>query len=300
VVHFRSGQRERITARDNDLCSIGVHPPAPYPGVGITIGAEVSSTCTPGIRLDTNSAKRELDAVLLHQIDAAYSFARWAVGHPGDAEEVVKDAIARVPQAHLRNGSARVWVLRTVRTAALDRMQSNGLTPPSRSHAFSDLIVPPQPGSGIGARAAGVELPLSDIETLRRAIANLALEQREVLLLRDTEGLSYRDIVAILAVPPATMTSRLWRARDALEMCLGQAPASSREHAESASMMDAYIDAEVDIDTAAVFVQHIAQCRHCAGRLLKRSRLVQHIRNVTVCRAPEDLHRRMHRQLTAA
>ena len=254
-----------------------------------------------GSRLDTNSAKRELDAVLLHQIDAAYSFARWAVGHPGDAEELVVDAITRVPHAHLRNGSARVWVLRKVRIAALDRMQSNGLTPlPSRSHAFSDLIVPRQPGSGIGARAAGAELPLSDIETLRRAIANLALEQREVLLLRDTEGLSYRDIVTILAVAPATMTSRLWRARDALEVCLGQAPASSTEHEESASMMDAYIDAEVDIDTAAVFVQHIAQCRHCAGRLLKRSRLVQHIRNVTVCRAPEDLHRRMHRQLTAA
>ncbi|MBV8803634.1 MAG: zf-HC2 domain-containing protein [Sinobacteraceae bacterium] len=294
--------------------------------------------------MDTTSAKRELDAVLLHQIDAAYSFARWAVGHPGDAEEVVKQAITRVPQEHLRNGSARVWVLRTVRTAALDRMQSNGLTPlPSRS-PFSDLIVPPQPGSGIGARAAGAELPLSDIETLRRAIANLALEQREVLLLRDTEGLSYRDIVTILAVPPATMTSRLWRARDALEGSLGQAPAPANDlsvtsneghtwsgvagargardlsvpsnkghtwsgaagareawdHQKSASMMDAYIDAEVDIDTAAVFVQHIAQCRHCAGRLLKRSRLVQHIRSVTVCRAPEHLHRRMHRQLTAA
>ena len=246
-----------------------------------------------------SSTKREMDAVLLHQIDAAYNFARWAVGHPGDAEEVVEDAIARVPQKYLRAGSARVWVLRMVRTAALDRIQSvcrSAAPIPCEPGGFSDLIVP-QSSSTIGARAAGLELSHAEVETLRRAIADLALEQREVLLLKHTEGLPYRDIGTILAVAPATMMSRLWRARDTLQVRLGGAPASSKDHEKSPTVMDAYIDGEVDIDTAATFVQHVAQCRDCASRLLKRSRLVQHIRSVTMCRAPDELRWRMQRRL---
>jgi RNA polymerase sigma factor (sigma-70 family) len=249
-----------------------------------------------------SNAKRELDAVLLHLIDGAYTYARWAVGDPVEAERVVQNALTRVERSpkDLRGGSARVYVLRMVRTTVLDRIQSvsgNSSPLPSDPRSFSDLTVPSQPGSNIGARAAGIALQQSDIKTLRTAIADLSLEQREVVLLRDTEGLSYRDIAAILVVSPSAITSRLWRARDRLQLCFGAAHASSADHERSPTLMDAYIDAEIDIDTAATFVQHIAQCRHCTSRLLIRSRLVQHIRNVTQCRAPDELHRRMHRQL---
>jgi RNA polymerase sigma-70 factor (ECF subfamily) len=236
-------------------------------------------------------AKPELDRDLLHQVDAAYTFARWALGHPQDAENLVEEIIADVPRSKdsIRGVRARVSILRLTRTAARKRVQSERHAHQrSQTLAFADLVALPQGGSNIGARAAGMELKRADVDTLRHAIAALALEQREVMLLRDTHGLSYRDITAIVAIPPETMLVRLGQARDALESCL-TSQAAQVDHEESVELMDAYIDSEIDIHTAASFVEHIAHCRGCTSRLLSRSRLVQHIRNVTTCRAPDKL-----------
>jgi RNA polymerase sigma factor (sigma-70 family) len=253
--------------------------------------------------LPISSAKRELDTVLLHQIDAAYTFVRWAVADPQVAEEVIDEVITRIPRylEGLGAGNGRVWILRMVRNAVLDRLHSNcpsaGRSGPCESPAFDDLVAPPQPGSNIGARAAGLELQHSEVEVLRRAVADLSLEQREVVLLRDTTGLSYRDITAILAIPTGTMISRLWRARDTLQVRGGNSDGLAMEHEDAPALIDAYVDAEVDIGTAAAFVQHIARCPDCAKRLLNRSRLVQHIRSVTLCRAPDALRSRVQQWL---
>ncbi len=250
--------------------------------------------------------KRELDSVLLQHIDAGYKFARWAIGHPAGAADVLESALPsllRIPAAH-RAGAARTWILGEVRGAVLRQIQSDPrgsnhrpgcghISSGSSVSGFSDLIPPPQAASNIGARKAGIELPASGADRLRRAVADLPFEQREIVLLRDTEGLSYREITAVTGVPQATLTTRLWRARDTLEGCAEAAKGPAEEHARASALIDAYIDAEVDITTGATFVQHIAQCRHCAGRLLKRAKLSQQVRSVTVCCAPEDLCRRL-------
>lgn len=253
-----------------------------------------SSPGTSGdFHVTTVRAKAELDRDLLRQVDAAYTFARWALGRPEDAETLVEEIIADSARATecFREASPHMRILRTIRAAAQKRVQSEcypGLH--IDSQAFADLIVPTQSTSNIGVRAAGMELKRSDVDALRRAIAALALDQREVVLLRDTHGLSYRDITAIVATPAETMLARLGRARDALESCLRSSPPTALvNHEETVALMDAYIDAEIDIDTAAVFVEHIAQCRGCTSRLLNRSRLVQHIRTVTSCCAPDKL-----------
>lgn len=242
--------------------------------------------------MTTVRAKAELDRDLLRQVDAAYTFARWALGRPQDAETLVEEIIAHSARSaeSFREASAQMWILRMTRAAAQKRVQSERfLGPHSDSHAFADLIAPTLSTPNIGIRAAGMELKRSDVDALRHAIANLALEQREVVLLRDTHGLSYRDITAIVATPAETMLARLGRARDALESCLRSSPTAQVNHEEASPLMDAYIDAEIDIHTAAVFVEHIAQCRGCTSRLLNRSRLVQHIRTVTSCCAPDKL-----------
>lgn len=267
-----------------------------------------------------SNAKCELDTVLLHQIDAAYSFARWAVGHPAGAVDVIEALLVRDAEARAQDHDARAkaWVLREVRLAALRHLRSTAQPPnggqafldaPSRAqlheaqvHAaqsFSDLIVPAQVGTNIGARAAGMELQYPAIQRLRCAVAALALELREVVLLRDTEGLSYREIMGLTGLRRSTVMSRLWRARDALELGFTDSEAVPPGHEQAPALIDAYIDSEVDIGDSAAFVQHVAGCRDCAERLLKRSRLVQHIRSVTVCCAPEGLRRRIQKQISA-
>lgn len=256
------------------------------------------------------TVKRELDTLLLHQIDAAYSFARWALGHPTIAESVIADLMAgelRTQAAHSYT-SARAWILREVRCVALRQHGRNAVSTRHRAHTFADLIVPAQALSSIGARAAGFELQQSSIDMLRRGVADLSLEQREIVLFRDTQGLSYREIVALTGLPRSTVLSRLSQARDVLQSCLSTDAGTNSgvpelrqsltsEHEEAPALIDAYIDAEVDISTAATFVQHIARCRGCAERLLTRSKLVQQIRSVTACRAPDSLRKRIQSRL---
>ena len=75
-----------------------------------------------------------------------------------------------------------------------------------------------------GGDPAAIQLRRSEVEALNRAIRSLPLNQRDVVLLRDVEGLSSREIAAILEVPAGTVMSRLSRTRDALEARLRTSP----------------------------------------------------------------------------
>jgi len=247
--------------------------------------------------------KPKLDTLLLHEIDAAYTFARWSIGSPDRAAAAIQDATIRVLQypQDCYDGHPRAGVLRLVRSVVLNQIQSPGN--PGRSlhelqpDAFGDLITPNS--FSIGARAAGVDLEPGEIEALRRGIADLGLEQREAVVLRDTQGLSYREIAAVLTIPLRTMVMRLSEARDALQGPLRYSCSRAASHDRAPALIDAYIDAEIDIATAAAFVQHIAACRDCAIHLLNRSRLVQQIRTATQCCAPSELCRWMKLHLGA-
>ncbi len=256
------------------------------------------------------SAKRELGTVLLQHLDVAYNFARWSVGHPAGAEDVIQDTLDRVltASAPLRGTTTRARILSEVRSAALRQLRAD--SPHQSCHqavgesacyrlsqSFSDLVARAQAGANIGARAAGLDLQPSEVEVLRHAVADLSLEQRELVLLRDTHGLSYREIIGLLGVSSDAMRSQLSRARDSLGLRMRAVEELPAAHDQAPALIDAYIDGEVDIATAATLVQHIAQCRACADRLLRRSRLVQQIRNVTLCCAPPAVRRRLQKQL---
>ena len=151
-------------------------------------------------------------AVLPH-LGAAYNLARWLTGNDHDAEDVVQEAYLRAFRFFERcHGDVRAWMLAVVRNTCYTwlkqhRAHQGQATPFDESvHGSSDPSAEP----------LALLLRQAEREQLRAALEELSLEYREVLVLRELEGCSYRDVAAIADVPLGTVMSRLARARKAL------------------------------------------------------------------------------------
>jgi RNA polymerase sigma factor (sigma-70 family) len=153
------------------------------------------------------------EQVVLPHLDSAYNLARWLTGNEHDAEDVVQDAYLRAAKFFdsFRGGDGRPWLLAIVRRVAYDLL--------ARIHAHQPLAVfDEQLHSDRGSDHTPIDLLLKeeDRETLRRALGELPVEFREVLVLRELEGLSYKEIGAVTNLPPGTIMSRLARGRERL------------------------------------------------------------------------------------
>jgi RNA polymerase sigma factor (sigma-70 family) len=166
---------------------------------------------------------------VLPHLDAAYRFARWLSRSPGDAEDVVQDAVLRAFRGFdaLRGSDVKAWLLSIVRNchASAHRAQQRRVLVPlpdeQGADALADEAAPDPEGAAIRADEQGA---------LTRLIDALPDEHRQVLLLRELEDLNYREIAAVTGVPIGTVMSRLARARAALRSAwLGQATGESRE-----------------------------------------------------------------------
>lgn len=152
------------------------------------------------------------DAVVLVHLQSGYALARWLVRDPTLAQDVVQDAVLRALGylGSFRGGDARAWFLRIVRNVAYDGLarqrtagaQELGEAAESVADAADD------PEAALLRRERGA--------TLERCLEALAPELRECLVLKELEGLSYRQISEVTGVPIGTVMSRLWRARQAL------------------------------------------------------------------------------------
>jgi RNA polymerase sigma factor (sigma-70 family) len=157
-------------------------------------------------------------------INEAYRLAHWLTGNRADAEDVVQDASLRAFRAigSFAGGNARAWVLSIVRNTAYSWLRQNR---PSAVVTVEDLEAVELMQSDPGDR--NVETPevaliaKADAEQLRAAIAALPSPFRETLVLRDIEGLDYREISEATEVPIGTVMSRLARARRRLIETLG-------------------------------------------------------------------------------
>jgi RNA polymerase sigma factor (sigma-70 family) len=152
--------------------------------------------------------------VLPHLADA-YSLARWITGSRADAEDVVQDACLRAFRAiWSADVNPRAWMLTIVRNTAFTWLRKNR---PAALVAVDDLEDIEHARSAAGAIDA--ETPetalLAKAETahLEAAIAQLPTAFREALVLRDIQGLSYREIADVTGVPIGTVMSRLARGR---------------------------------------------------------------------------------------
>jgi len=156
---------------------------------------------------------------VLPHLDAAYRFARWLSSSASDAEDLVQEAFLRAFRAFdtLRGADAKAWLLAIVRNChatALRQQQRRTFVPlPDEQEAPSGadvLALSVDPDGAPGGR--------DDRLTLEQLIGALAPEHREVLLLREVEDMSYREIAAVTGVAIGTVMSRLARARAALKM----------------------------------------------------------------------------------
>jgi RNA polymerase sigma factor (sigma-70 family) len=170
--------------------------------------------------LDDNARFR---SVVMPHIDEAYRLAHWLTGNRTDAEDVVQDASMRAFRA-IRNyagGSARSWVLSIVRNTAYSWLRKNR---PAAVVTVEDLeaveLEQANPGDRDADNPEAALIAKADADQLRAAIAALPTAFRETLVLRDIEGLDYREIAQATEVPIGTVMSRLARARHRLTAAL--------------------------------------------------------------------------------
>ena len=156
-------------------------------------------------------------------LDDAYSLAKWLSHSPTDAEDIVQDAALRALQAlsSVTVDRPKPWFLAIVRNAAMTFMARNRRKIVAYAGDMADLDALDLPQGGGAAPNPEQELiAMQDGERLRRAIAGLPSPFLETLVMRDINGLSYREIAEATETPVGTVMSRLARARSLLAKTL--------------------------------------------------------------------------------
>ena len=156
------------------------------------------------------------EALMLPHLDAAHNLARWLVRDEDDAQDIVQEAYLRALKAfHGFHGSdGRAWLLKIVRNTAYTWLRRNRAV---ELTTFDEEI---HTSGGDAANPAVTLEKIEDAQAIRDAMEDLAVEFREILVLRHLEGLSYKEIADIAQIPPGTVMSRLARARARLKDCL--------------------------------------------------------------------------------
>jgi len=165
-----------------------------------------------------NDQRRRFEAQVLPHLDAAHNLARWLARSPADAEDIVQEAILRAYRGFdgFRGGDAKPWLLAILRNCfftTLARTRPKMHVPlPEENEANDELaLIDKSSDPELAAIRADQSRKLDQI------VADLPQEFREVLVLREMEDLSYRDIAQVTGVPIGTVMSRLARARALLK-----------------------------------------------------------------------------------
>jgi RNA polymerase sigma-70 factor (ECF subfamily) len=155
---------------------------------------------------------RRFEEVVLPHLDAAFNYARWLTRNEADAEDVVQDAYVRALRffPSLRGENARAWLLTIVRHTWYARCSPRGV----HEMRVFDEMSNERPAESLDPEALLVQR--QTIDQVRAGLEQLPVEFREVVVLRELEGLSYKEIAAVTGVPIGTVMSRLARGRQRL------------------------------------------------------------------------------------
>jgi RNA polymerase sigma factor (sigma-70 family) len=164
-----------------------------------------------------DEASARFEQMFLPHLDAAHNLARWLTRNEHDAEDLVQESYLRAFRffGGFKGGDSRSWLLTIVRNTCYSWLQKNRRqefeTPFDEEVHTSD------------AQAFSPEKPLlanADGQMLRQALEELPVTFREILVLRELEGLSYKEIADIAGMPIGTVMSGLARARKRLRQNL--------------------------------------------------------------------------------
>jgi len=152
---------------------------------------------------------QSFEDIFLPHFGAAYNLARWLTATNSDAEDLCQDAYLKALSSFdsYRGGNPKAWLLAIVRNTCFDWLRQRR---PSALIPFDDDVAAPDPSP------EAAFLRELDRHALQSALARLPAEFQEVLILREFEDLSYKEISDIAGVPLGTVMSRLARARQRL------------------------------------------------------------------------------------
>lgn len=180
-----------------------------------------------GAMVATDEEQARFRHVVLPYLADCYALARWLTGGRADAEDVVQEACMRALNGigGFAGTNPRAWMLTIVRHTAYSWLRKNR---PAALVVVDDLEAVERAQAdgrhhcdGDAATPEAALIAKTEAERLQRAIANLPIAFRETLVLRDVQGLDYRDIARVTGVPIGTVMSRLARARKRLIAMLG-------------------------------------------------------------------------------
>jgi len=156
---------------------------------------------------------------MLPHMDAAYNLARWLLRNEHDARDSVQDAYLRAFKAYdqFRGGDGKPWLLTIVRNVCYSKLRKNrAVEPPNVFDETEHGLVDERAETAERLRRE------VSVEHLNATLAELPEAMREMIVLHDIEGLSYREIATVVGIPLGTVMSRLARARLRLQRELMQ------------------------------------------------------------------------------
>jgi RNA polymerase sigma-70 factor (ECF subfamily) len=157
------------------------------------------------------------EETVLPHLDAAYNLARWLTRNEQDAQDIVQEAYLRAFRFFpaFRGGDAHSWIMKIVRNTCYTWLHDN--RPLQDAMEFDENLFPPDPR---GPNPEEVVLQNDSGNLVRKALERLPANFREVLVLRELEGMSYKEIAEITGMAAGTVMSSLSRARDRFRQAL--------------------------------------------------------------------------------
>lgn len=155
------------------------------------------------------------EKMMLPHMNAAFNLARWLMRNDTDAQDVVQEAYLRAFRffSSFQGEDGRGWLLAIVRNTCRTALQKSGAQPKTAEFQEEIHLVDEDT---VEARLSRQD----DIDSVRWCIEHLPAEYREVIVMRELEQMSYKDIASAIEAPLGTIMSRLSRARARLQDCL--------------------------------------------------------------------------------
>ena len=250
-----------------------------------------------------------LESLVVRYQDRVYRFGLKMCGDPGEAQDVVQDtmmAMARTIRTFRGDASLGTWLYAIARNFCV-RHRRHGKFEPSRVESLESVV------AHEGDRFTDPHPPPDDVAlagelsaALDAAIADLDDDQREVLLLRDVEGLTAPEVAEVMGLGVTAVKSRLHRARlfvraRVAPLLLPAAPlaAAAASCPDVIGLLSRHLEGDISKEQCAEMERHVEGCRACHAACESLRRTLALCRSVDAPVVPEPIRARLREQVRA-